>query len=175
MSARPSEPDRPTTDAAVAGSARRGGRTASDKDDTGPRCQVCARPGLQRRKNGAVWNHGNKVRRGHSKWRQSCGGSGLLPAVLATPETFREHGKPNVTIWHKPTEPEKCTGDCDWHGIACHPTDGISSPGGNQYIPLDLNKLNERWCPDCRALFDIPPGEPTAAPVLTTTEGEEAA
>jgi len=114
--------------------------------------------------------------RGHPKWRQNCGGSGLLPAVLAAPEIVRNGGtKPNVTVWHKPTEPEKCTGDCDWHGIACHPTEGIQAPGGYQHVPLDLNVPNQRWCPDCRALFDIPPGEPTAALGPTTTEGDESA
>ena len=144
MSARLPEPGRPTTDAAAAGNARKVGRTAAGKDDTGPRCQVCMRPGLQRRKNGTVWTHKTKLPWGHPKWRQNCGGAGLLPAVLATPEIVRYGGtKPNV--WHKPTEPEKCTGDCDWHGIACHPTDGIQMPGGYEHVPLDLVVPGQRW------------------------------
>jgi len=121
------------------------------------RCQVCKRRNFRIRKNGTVWNHGNKVPVGQFGWGQNCNGAGLPPAVLAVPECVKSRdGKPDITVWHAPTDPGECDGDCDYHDIACDDENNIPFPWPNRYVPLDLKTPNERWCPECLALFTIP-------------------
>ncbi|MFD8335577.1 hypothetical protein ACFV42_23400 [Streptomyces solisilvae] len=76
------------------------------------------------------------------------------PVVLAVPEhVMSDGGTPDVTLWHAPTDPEECDGECDYHDIACDDKNTIYLPWPKQYVPLDLRKPGERWCPACLALF----------------------
>lgn len=47
--------------------------------------------------------------------------------MLAASERVREGGQ-SVLVWHKAAEPERCNGECDWHPIACSPTEASSRP-----------------------------------------------
>lgn len=71
--------------------------------------------------------------------------------MLATSERVRgAAGQADTIVWHKAVG--RCTGDCDFHPIACSDTEGITLPGPKQDIPLSLDKPGERWCPNCLAL-----------------------
>ena len=70
--------------------------------------------------------------------------------MLATQERVRE-GNRTVIVWHKAADPGSCTGECDWHPIACSPIEGIVAPGPLKDVPLDLDEPGERWCADCIA------------------------
>lgn len=54
-----------------------------------------------------------------------------------------------TVVWHKPvgrvTE--------EFQTIACSDIDGIAFPSPKQDVPLRLDKLGERWCPDCLAII----------------------
>ncbi|MER8003009.1 hypothetical protein [Streptomyces sp. NPDC095613] len=77
--------------------------------------------------------------------------------MLATQERVHE-GDRTVIIWHMAAEPEQCSGECDWHPIACSTTEGIIAPGPLREIPIDLAAVPleqkteaQRWCSDCLA------------------------
>ena len=70
--------------------------------------------------------------------------------MLATRERVTD-GRAETTVWHKAVAP--CDGQCDFHQVACSPTDGIAMPGPQQDVPLDLDEPGERWCLDCLALI----------------------
>lgn len=72
--------------------------------------------------------------------------------MLATQERVRTEDGSTVLIWHKAVEPERCNGECDWHPIACSPTEGIAAPGPLKDVPLDLDEPGQRWCANCLAL-----------------------
>ncbi|WP_405506358.1 hypothetical protein OG323_06120 [Streptomyces cyaneofuscatus] len=73
--------------------------------------------------------------------------------MLAVSERVPGYGRTSdQTIWHKPAAGHRCTGECDFHPIACSEEEGIVAPGPKQDVPIRLEKENERWCPDCLAL-----------------------
>ncbi|MFE0777517.1 hypothetical protein [Streptomyces sp. NPDC058861] len=70
--------------------------------------------------------------------------------MLATAELVRSSDpKKTETVWHRPTDPDACDGNCDYHTVACGEP-GISLPGGIRDVPEDLNEPGQRWCADCR-------------------------
>lgn len=74
--------------------------------------------------------------------------------MLAVSERVRVHGQaPDRIVWHKPAAGHRCTGDCDFHPIACSKEEGIALPSAKQDIPIRLDKPGETWCPDCLALI----------------------
>lgn len=58
-------------------------REATEQPVDGPatgRCPVCHREGLRLRKNGTVWNHGNKISSlNDPRYGQNCAGAGQNP------------------------------------------------------------------------------------------------
>ncbi|MET9051236.1 hypothetical protein ABZW50_08790 [Streptomyces bacillaris] len=69
------------------------------------------------------------------------------------------NGEPDQTIWHKPGPGHRCTGECDFHPIACSEEEGIAFPGPKQNVPIRLDRENERWCEGCLNLAMIQPGQ----------------
>lgn len=85
--------------------------------------------------------------------------------MLAVPELVRGHGRtPDQTIWHKPAVDHRCTGDCDFHPIACSEEEGIIAPGPMQDVPIRLEKEHEAWCTDCLGLHRQQPTTTQEAP-----------
>lgn len=73
--------------------------------------------------------------------------------MLAVSERVSGYGRtPDQTIWHKPAAGHRCTGECDFHPIACSADEGIVAPSSNRDVPIRLDVENERWCSECLAL-----------------------
>ncbi|CAL9665354.1 hypothetical protein [Streptomyces sp. Tu 3180] len=69
--------------------------------------------------------------------------------MLAAAERVRSRVRGEAEIvWHMPVDPASCDGDCDMHDIACGEP-GISVPGGNREVPVDLHEPGQRWCTAC--------------------------
>lgn len=74
--------------------------------------------------------------------------------MLATPERVSGYGRtPDRTIWHKPGLGHRCTGECDFHPIACSEEEGIVAPAPKRDVPLILDQPDESWCPACLDLI----------------------
>ncbi|MFJ6437757.1 hypothetical protein [Streptomyces sp. NPDC091416] len=74
--------------------------------------------------------------------------------MLATAERLHPEGPfgPVEIIWHRPTDPDACDGDCDYHPIACGEP-GVSVPGGLREVPDVLSEPGQRWCTACRPVL----------------------
>jgi len=72
--------------------------------------------------------------------------------MLATQERVRLDGGRTVVVWHKAAHPEQCTGECEFHPIACSSEEGIVAPGPLKDVLLNLDEPGERWCLDCLAI-----------------------
>jgi hypothetical protein len=72
--------------------------------------------------------------------------------MLATAERVHPEGPLGSVeiIWHRPTDPDSCDGNCDYHTVACG-AHGISVPGGMQDVPETLSESGQRWCTACLA------------------------
>ena len=78
--------------------------------------------------------------------------------MLATPERVPGYGRaPDQTVWHKPGDGHRCTGDCDFHPIACSTDEGIVAPAPKRDVPLRLDQPNESWCLACLDLIRTKP------------------
>lgn len=81
--------------------------------------------------------------------------------MLAVSERIPGYGHtPDQTIWHKPAPGHRCTGECDFHPIACSEEEGIVAPGPKRDVPIRLTKEHEAWCTDCLALRPQQPTTP---------------
>ncbi|GGN44777.1 hypothetical protein GCM10012285_27680 [Streptomyces kronopolitis] len=72
--------------------------------------------------------------------------------MLATAERVHPAGAlgPAEIVWHTPTDPDSCDGNCDLHTVACGEP-GTSVPGGIRDVPEDLTEPGQRWCDACLA------------------------
>ncbi|MFD4165288.1 hypothetical protein ACFWRT_33160 [Streptomyces cyaneofuscatus] len=52
----------------------------------------------------------------------------------------------------QPAAGHRCTGECDFHPMACSEEEGIVAPAPKQDVPIRLAKENEAWCTVCLAL-----------------------
>lgn len=71
--------------------------------------------------------------------------------MLATAERIHPTGAlgPVEIVWHAPTDPGACDGNCDFHAVACGEP-GISVTGGIRDVPEDLTERpGQRWCAAC--------------------------
>lgn len=71
--------------------------------------------------------------------------------MLATPERTRDdHGR-TIQLWHLLADGHQCSGECDFHPIACSTDKGIVAPGGLRDVSVELDEPGQRWCPKCVA------------------------